>query len=401
MGIFPYKTKKSFGVILETWTPSRKTQKLEPSNYPTYNLNEHMTYEQAKDISRDYNKAERLKKQKEASLTLEIQSNSYLNDKSLPKLLVQEFENELTKEYKGNEERLETILQHWLACKKLLNRTKIDYTEFFDKRFIIFDYYGKEYHTVKNKKKKAYSKKPWSADYIKRITKMLNKWGSFCARRRRTFFEPIPKIGIRFNQIAETRRTTPDIREPATPLNWTVLNNLKTKFEHEKLKHQWNWLFIGLFFGLRPSEIENLKKSNQPNKKEKFYKIEYDSINKINVLFIYQNKLKNLPENRRWKIIPVFEPEQVEALKLIQSGEFKKPLNKTLKRLFEIDGIGAYSPRKGMTDLFLSRNYQLEDIATFLGHSSIETTWRHYKNKFAYKLPEKTERHLKAVPGGK
>ncbi len=135
MGIFPYKTKKSFGVILETWTPSRKTQKLEPSNYPTYNLNEHMTYEQAKAIARDYNKAEKLKKQKEANLTLEIQSNSYLNDKSLPKLLVQEFEAELTKEYKGNEERLETILQHWLACKKLLNRTKIDYTEFFDKRF--------------------------------------------------------------------------------------------------------------------------------------------------------------------------------------------------------------------------------------------------------------------------
>ncbi len=91
----------------------------------------------------------------------------------------------------------------------------------------------------------------------------------------------------------------------------------------------------------------------------------------------------------------------MEALKIIQSGEFKKPLNKTLKRLFEIDGIGAYSPRKGFTDLFLSRNYQLEDIATFLGHSSIETTWRHYKNKFAYRLPEKTERHLKAVPGGK
>jgi len=51
------------------------------------------------------------------------------------------------------------------------------------------------------------------------------------------------------------------------------------------------------------------------------------------LLFIYQNKLKNLPENRRWKIIPVFKPEQVEVLKIIQSGEFKKPLKKTLNRL--------------------------------------------------------------------
>ena len=386
MGIFPYKTKKGFSVILETWTPSRRTRKLATTNYPTYGLTEHMSLEQAKVVAKDYNTGEAFKKQLNAQITIQAQANYYLNDKSLPEFLTEAFSLELKKEYKGNEQRLKTIEQHWLACRVMLTVLKIDYTEFHDKRFEIFNYY---------------ETKLWSADYIKRITKITNKWGSFCARKRGTFFEAIPKIGIRFNQIAEARRNNPDIRKPATPLNWIDLNNLKTTFENENLIKQWNWLYVGLFFGLRPSEIESLKKDKQPNKNEKFYRIEPDTQNKIDVLFVYQNKLKNLPESKRWKIIPIYEKEQIEAWSIIQSGAFQKPLNKTLKRLFRIEDIGAYSPRKGFTDLMLERKYELEDISTFLGHTSIEMTWRHYKNKFAYQLPEKMERHLKAVPGEK
>ena len=374
MGIFAYKTKIGFGVVLEHWTPHRSTKKLDTRNYPTYGLTETMTFEQADEQAKAYNQETKIKKRKEVQFTMDIQDKSYLNDKSLPEKLVSAFQEELEKEYKDNEERLDTILQHWTSAKKLLGKNKIDYTEFYDKRFDIFKYY---------------EQKCWSADYIKRISKILNKWGSFCARKRGNFFEPIPKIGIRFNKIAEARENKTDIRRPATPLNWIDLKNLKTTFETEKLTEHWNWLFVGLFFGLRPSEIENLKKIKDKKTKEKFYKIEFDKTNKINVLFVYQNKLINLPENKRWKIIPIFEPEQTEALKIIESGEFKKPLNKTLKRLFKIEGIEAYSPRKGFTDLMLERKYQLEDISTFLGHSSIETTWRHYKNKFAYKLPDR------------
>lgn len=366
MGIFVYKTKFGFGAVLEHWTPRRSTKKLDTKNYPTYGLTETMTYEQADQRAKEYNQDQKIKKRKEVQFTIEIQDKAYLNDKNLPEKLVNAFEEELEKEYKDNEERLETILQHWTSAKKLLNKIKIDYTEFYDKRFDIFKYY---------------EQKCWSADYIKRISKILNKWGNF--------FEPIPKIGIRFNKIAKAREDKKGIRKSATPLKWDDLKNLKTTFETENLLEHWNWLFVGLFFGLRPSEIENLKKIKDKKTKEKFYKIEFDTTNKINVLFVYQNKLINLPENKRWKIIPIFEPEQTEALKIIESGEFKKPLNKTLKRLFKIDGIEAYSPRKGFTDLMLEREYQLEDISTFLGHSSIETTWRHYKNKFAYKLPKR------------
>lgn len=158
-------------------------------------------------------------------------------------------------------------------------------------------------------------------------------------------------------------------------------------------------MFVGLFFGLRPSEIENLKKPHTANKGKGFFEITYDPNNKVDVLRVYQGKLKNLPEKMRWKVIPIYEPEQVEAIEIIKSGNFDKPLNKTLRRFFGA-GIETYSCRKGFTDLLLSRQYQLEDISIFMGHQGIETTWRFYKNKFVFQLP-KRDTQLKAVSGEK
>ncbi len=197
---------------------------------------------------------------------------------------------------------------------------KKDYTQFFESRFEIFNYY---------------ESKCWSADYIKRITKMTNLWGSFCARKKGTYFEPIPKIGIRMQQIVKKRDLKKDIRQSAMPLQWDELRNLKTRFYNENLNLQWNWLYIGMFFGLRPSEIDSLKNT-------KNYRIEFDSQNDVEVIYVYQNKLKNLAENKRWKIIPLVESEQKQALEFIKSTEFKRPLNKTLKRLFSTKGIDTY-----------------------------------------------------------
>ena len=114
MGIFAYKTKIGFGVVLEHWTPHRSTKKLDTRNYPTYGLTETMTFEQADEQAKAYNQETKIKKRKEVQFTMDIQDKSYLNDKSLPEILVNAFNSELEKEYKDNEERLDTILQHWI-----------------------------------------------------------------------------------------------------------------------------------------------------------------------------------------------------------------------------------------------------------------------------------------------
>lgn len=368
MGVFIVKAKKSnFRVVYEEWSP-RNTFTVKPENYPTYNINSGMTYEQADSAAKEYNLKDGLNKSKQAKIIAAIQDKKLLNDFSLPQYLVENFIKELRNEYSHNPDRLETLMQHWKSAQLMIASIKKDYTQFFESRFEIFNYY---------------ESKCWSADYIKRITKMTNLWGSFCARKKGTYFEPIPKIGIRMQQIVKKRDLKKDIRQSATPLQWDELRNLKTRFYNEDLNLQWNWLYIGMFFGLRPSEIDGLKNI-------KNYRIEFDIQNNVDVLYVYQNKLKNLAENKRWKIIPLVESEQKQGLELIKNSEFKRPLNKTLKRLFSTKGIDTYSPRKGFTDLMLNRGYQLEDISTFLGHTSIETTWRHYKNKLSFKLPKKT-----------
>ena len=72
---------------------------------------------------------------------------------------------------------------------------------------------------------------------------------------------------------------------------------------------------------------------------------------------------------------------QIEAIKFIEKGILKKPLNKTLKAIMGLDNIGSYSGRKGFTDLMLDNEQAIEDISMWLGHSSIEMTWKRYKDR--------------------
>ena len=353
-------------MYLEKWSPSRTRVTIKSINYPTYGINDLMNFAQARAAAKEYNLKENKQKSRDAKNLIQFQNMKLNNDFSLPANLVSAFCEELHAEYKNNPDRLRTLEQHWKTSKVMILKINLCYNDFYNKRFSIFEYYESKY---------------WSADYIKRITKITNRWGFFCARRNGAFFEPIPKIGIRIQQIVKNRETKSDIRRAATPLLWSELKILRSTFENEELTKHWNWMYIGLFFGLRPSEIDSLIDTTR-------YRIEYNTENKVQVLLVYQNKLKNLAEYKRWKIIPIVEVEQIEALMFIKACEFKRPLNKTLKRLFKTTGIDSYSPRKGFTDLFLSRDYQLEDISTFLGHTSIETTWRHYKNKLAFKLPK-------------
>lgn len=114
----------------------------------------------------------------------------------------------------------------------------------------------------------------------------------------------------------------------------------------------------------------------------------YDRTNKVSVLRVYQSKLKMLSKDYRWKTIPIHSKRQQMAVELIKSGEFERPLTKSIKRIIG-DQFDTYSPRKGFTDMMLNEGWELEDISVFMGHSSIETTWRHYKNKMTFKMPKR------------
>jgi integrase len=150
-----------------------------------------------------------------------------------------------------------------------------------------------------------------------------------------------------------------------------MLDKYKSGFTVEG---NYNWLLISIWFGLRPTEIDSLRKIAS-------WRIEKDKDLGIDVLWIYQSKLTSIEREKRWKPLPIIFPEQKLAVEIIKSGSFKRPLAKTLKKIFLNKRITCYAGRKGFIDLMLARNQRLEDISSWLGHQDIAITWRKYRNK--------------------
>jgi integrase len=111
------------------------------------------------------------------------------------------------------------------------------------------------------------------------------------------------------------------------------------------------------------------------------YRISEDKENKVKILSVYQSKLMSVQESLRWKYIPLIFDEQTKIEEIVSSGEFKKPLGKTIKKYTENPNISAYGGRKGFVDLCLDRGQNFVDIAAWLGHKDTTTTFKHYKNK--------------------
>jgi integrase len=367
MGIVLRKCKNnSFSVLIEKSTPKRHYIPVEPRDYHTFGLSSDMTYDEALEAKKQFLKKTQLEKKREVNSFLRGTDNRSIHEVYLPLNLIIAFEFELAKKYEDNGDRLDTILQHWRSAQKLIVAIEALPPDFFNKRFEIYNYFKKQ---------------TWSPDYMKRITKILNEWGSLYSRKAQSFYQIIPRINGSWKQkVLDAREDKVNVRQPAKPLTWDVLKKYKSTFETDGLELHWNWLFIGLHFGLRPSEIDSLKSP-------KNWKTEYDTDLKVNVLHVYQSKLQMLKKEDRWKVIPVYSIEQKQALKLIESKVHKRPLPKTIQRIMG-EGYDCYSPRKGFTDLMLENHWSLEDVSTFLGHSSIDTTWRHYKNKKRFKMPK-------------
>jgi integrase len=157
------------------------------------------------------------------------------------------------------------------------------------------------------------------------------------------------------------------------PLTSVLLDKAKDKIQSK----QFNWLFLSIWFGLRPQEIDNLKNKD-------FWRVESAS-SKKKVLWVFQTKIISLPPEDRWKPIPIIYHQQKFALKIIESGNFERPVVKTVRKHIS-QNIGLYGGRKGFVDLMLEKGHSLESISQWMGHSTIGRTWRSYKNKRRFHL---------------
>lgn len=324
-----------------------------------------MTIDEARERAKQITKQHLVEERKKVQAVKRVEHLKLVDSAYLPKLPVAKFEKHLEDLTMGMSNRLKTVMHHWSTVQKIIVEMELDPKDFYDSRYKIYAYFMKE---------------KFSLDYTGKLLRVFNLWGHFFSKHTNTFFQPIPKPNMNEAQrFVEAREDKTGVRKEALPLNAFDLKNQKSSWSNSNLEKQWNWLFIALWFGLRPTEVDGLKN-------KKLWKLEKH--NETEILMIYQTKLTNISKDKRWKPIPVYFKEQQEALKLVQSGEFKRPLAKTVAKYIG-EGFDNYSPRKGFTDLMLERGFSLEDISTFLGHSSIDTTWKHYKNKMTFKLPGK------------
>jgi hypothetical protein len=271
------------------------------------------------------------------------------------------FESEILFERVGSNDFLarNKIESHWRQAKRIISRTKIDPQDWFELRHRFYD---------------DFAHRQISPAYVKKILRVLNLWGRWHCRKYRRFYEPIPfPRGHEKERIADRYHDKPGASRESLPLEPVALetarSNLATPAYH--------WLCISLWFGLRPKEVDSLQF-------KKNYRIEQHEGKQI--LFVYQTKLTAIAREKRWKYIPCLYPEQEKALEMVQSQMFKRPLPKTVQSRFG-ERYNLYAGRKAFEHEMTKRGHRLEDISLWLGHQSIERTWKNYKDRQRVVLP--------------
>ena len=243
----------------------------------------------------------------------------------------------------------------WRAVQKLIVHIKIEPAEWHLNQDQIYDYFFE---------------RSYSLSYLNKMVNLLNRWGFYiCKKIDAPFLSVQRPRGYERQRLVDRYYENIGRRKRASrPLSPALLNSAKEKMRPK----QFNWLFISIWLGLRPREIDNLRHKN-------LWKVE-DLATGTKILWVYQTKLIALPPVDRWKPIPLIYDEQKFAAKIFEEGLFERPLNKTVRRYCG-DGITLYGGRKGFTDLMLAKGHTLEAISQWMGHSTIGRTWRTYKDR--------------------
>ncbi len=332
--------------ILETiytdGKPSKKSVPIEA--YHALGIDPKWTLEQARARVKQINTTKSLDKKTVAAAARRAKTAKLIQSAFLPEEQVGRFIDYL-KKVKRARVQSQKFISYWHFAQNVIAELKTEPQYYRDVQDQIYVYFAD---------------KKISHSYSKKIISMLNLWGGFVCREQRQFFEPIqgPR-GPDLNMIKKASNA----RGGSAALLPAALAAVKDKFPSIE---QYNWCLVTVWFGLRPDEATKLIDP-------KTWELE------DNVLWVYQSKLESsLPEEDCWKPIPVIYPEQRAALEHIQSGALKRPLNKVLKALTNCTGYGG---RKGFTDLMLGLGQNLEQISMWMGHTSIERTWRSYKSK--------------------
>lgn len=319
-------------------------------------FSDHMTPAEAKAHAKKLNALSAIERKQQAS---QVKAAERLTDlitierSIVPKELSEQFISHIEKNWYGGQYNLRKMILHWNLVQAILTKLKLQPHEFFEKKN---DFY------------KHFEREKFSKSYVEKILKVVNAWGEFYSQQSKTYYKRIPNPkGIVLEAIVDASDAD---GLGAAPLALETLRGMKSRLP----VGQWEYMRATLWLGLRPSDLDAIIEDPSYMKT----RTQSGTI----ILSVYQPKLTSVKKEKRWKHIPLFHPEMKAAYQDIKNKVVDKPLVKTLKSAApNIPTIGLYSGRKGFTDLMLSLDQTLENISLWLGHTSIERTWRNYKDK--------------------
>jgi hypothetical protein len=349
--------KSGWRLTQEVWSGGKRKQVAVPDQlYSQFGFRPEMTLEEARARVKLLNAEKTLVRHKHTAAARRVNLLTIEQSVYLPQPMAETFQTWLIDNTQGSGEHLTRILSHWKYVQEIVIALSVLPVDFHLNKGRIFNYFKSKKHSL---------------DYFRKVVRILNAWGHFYCEKHGHFFRPLPKLSRNESQILNDTNTESDkYVGPSGMLTPKLLESIRYRLLDENYK----WLFISVWFGLRPKEI-----SLMLTKKTSF-RIERDIEKGVDILVVYQSKLTSIEQSRRWKFIPVICPEQKQALHFIKEGTFKVPRTKLLRQL--TDGkVALYGGRKAFTDLMLDKGQSLEDISSWLGHQSIEMTWKRYRNK--------------------
>lgn len=222
---------------------------------------------------------------------------------------------------------------------------------------------GKVYGWFKTKK--------LSLSYIEKILPLLNEYGYFyCAEMKKPFMPLRAPWGDIARRIEDSNLEWRNGKQSASkPTNPAHLHKLE-HWPDDNLR----WMRLSIFFGFRPSEIDDLTEKNR----NRVWHIAQD-IHGTYVLHFYQRKLIRIERERRWKRIPCILPEQITLIMELEKDlPIKRPYTHYLKKHLG-EGFGLYGGRKNFEKMMREKGQDFRNISRWLGHQDVNRTEKNYR----------------------
>ncbi len=351
MGYFIRKRKNGWSLIKTYYENGKCFGPCVPvSEYPQHFFSTMMTSEeariQAKRINRELHNSQWIKKR--AAIQERTHKEVHENVPFLPNALCNDFDKELQALH--DPKRLQSI---WRAARKLIRAVNLPPEDWKRRSQVIYNYF---------------EEKRLSPDYAKKIIRVMNIWGEFYSSKTKIEYQRLVcPTGFAAGRILRAYRLHLKRDKASEGLTPDLLDQISGSLP----PNEYHWLYISLWFGLRPQEIRNLGKGKD------YTYFDTDKISGIDILNILQTKLLNLPEEEQWKSIPIIYPEQKTAARFITSNNFEEPRSRTIKRCTS-GNHHLYAGRKGFGPLMWELGHDVVEVSSWLGHKSIDRTYRDY-----------------------